>query len=84
MSDKYVWRVVVTDAEGQREPSAAEALPNPYVSDEPAQHVAERVLSLVVPGYAAREPAATAVEVGVWLGRQQGDPIAVAEWHHGP
>lgn len=82
MSDKYVWRIVVTDAEGRSETLAADALPNPYVSDEPAQHIAERLLALLVPGYAAREPAARAVEVQVWHGRQQGDPIAVAEWHH--
>jgi len=82
MSDKYVWRMQVTDSQGRLDPSAEEAgLPNPYISDEPAQYVAERVLALIVPGYAAQEPPARAVEVRVWVERPHGDPIATAEWH---
>ncbi|MBC3839291.1 hypothetical protein GXW82_01045 [Streptacidiphilus sp. 4-A2] len=83
MSNEYVWRFVVTYPNGQQEPSNEGLLPNPYVSDEPAQHVAERMLALIVPGYAAQEPAPQSVEVQVWKGRLRGDPIAVAEWHPG-
>jgi len=82
MSEKYVWRMRVTDSQGRSDPSAEEtAMPNPYISDEPAEHVAERVLALIVPGYAAQEPPPRAVEVQVWVEQLRGDPIATAEWH---
>ena len=82
MSEKYVWRMIVTDAQGHKNPSSDDALPNPYISDESAQNVADRVLALIVPGHAAQEPGARSVEVQVWQGRDHGgDPIATAEWH---
>ncbi|QMU77087.1 hypothetical protein GXW83_16595 [Streptacidiphilus sp. PB12-B1b] len=83
MSEKYVWRMVVTDSRGRKDPSTSDMLPNPYISDEPAQHVAERVLGLIAPGYAAQEPAPKSIEIQVWSGHLRGDPIATAEWHHG-
>jgi hypothetical protein len=81
MSETYVWRMVVTDSQGRKDSSSSGMLPNPYISDEPAQQVAERVLGVIAPGFATEEPEPLAVEVQVWSGHLRGDPIATAEWH---
>lgn len=81
MSEQYAWRLVVTDENGSREAVSEETLANPYVSDESAQHVAERLLSALAPGYLAADPKPHAVTVDVWRHRTaKGDPIATAEW----
>ena len=81
MSERFTWELTVTDATGRRRSVADEGFSNPYISEQPAQQVAELILAQLAPTHAKEEPQPGAVEVGVWLGSEaSGDPIASAQW----
>lgn len=78
---QHSWSLEVTDAEGHRERVPDDSFPNPYVSDETAQQIAERLLSGLLAPLVAETPQPRAVAVLVWREKDAGgDPIAEAGW----
>jgi hypothetical protein len=81
MSQQYAWRVLVTDSQGDLIPTDDTTFTNPYISDETAQQVAERIASSVGPEHLSEDPTTKEITVQVWHRPEAtGDPIASARW----
>ena len=81
MSQQYAWRVLVTNGRGEQVATEDSTFTNPYISEETAQQVAERIVAAVGPQHQGDTPATKGVTVQVWHRPEAtGDPIATAHW----
>jgi hypothetical protein len=82
---QHSWTLTVTDSSGDTIRVNDTTFTNPYVSDDTAQQIADRILDSVAPGYLhATDERPRELTVSVWRDKDpSGDPLATARWTDG-